>query len=70
VILRTLQNLPEDQCVLLRGFRVARVLGILQKRLRGAAGPRPPSPDPDHDDYEPVKELVWTGSDTMVKFSD
>jgi hypothetical protein len=69
VILRTFQNLPEDQCVLLRGFRVARILGILPKRLRGAAGPHP-SLDTDHDDYEPVKELSWTGSDTMVKFSD
>ncbi|KAI0289731.1 hypothetical protein BC826DRAFT_591795 [Russula brevipes] len=63
------RNLLEDQCVLLRGFRVTRILGILPKRLRGAAGSHP-SPDPDHDDYETLKELTWSGSDTMLKFSD
>lgn len=59
VILCTLQNLPEDQCVFLRGFRVTRVLGILRRRLRGAAGPNP-SPDGDHDDDELGKELIST----------
>ena len=32
------QNLPEDQCVFLRGFRVSRLFGIIP-RLRGAAEP-------------------------------
>ncbi|KAF8501491.1 hypothetical protein F5888DRAFT_1236026 [Russula emetica] len=36
-------NLPENQCVFIRGFRVAPSLWILPKRLKAAAGP---SPDP------------------------
>jgi hypothetical protein len=32
------QNLPENQCIFIRGFRVARFSTILP-RLRGAAGP-------------------------------
>lgn len=32
------QELPENQCIFLRGFRVARFLGIWP-RLRGQAGP-------------------------------
>jgi hypothetical protein len=32
------QDLPEDQCIFIRGFRVARALGIFPRQLRGAAG--------------------------------
>jgi hypothetical protein len=32
------QELPEDQCIFIRGWRVIRTLIIL-RRLRGAAGP-------------------------------
>ena len=34
------QNLPENQCVFVRGFRVVRILNIWP-RLRGQAGPAP-----------------------------
>ena len=39
------QNLPENQCLFIRGFRVTRVLvlGILRRQFRGAAGPNPMS---------------------------
>lgn len=45
------KNLPEDQCIFVRGFRVVRRLGILPRQLRGAARPNP-SRDRDHDDYD------------------
>jgi len=48
-------NLPEDQCVFVRGFRVARTLRILPKHLKAAAGP---SLGPEEDDCEPGVELV------------
>lgn len=51
------KNLPEGQCIFIRGFRVVRRLGILPRQLRGAAGPNPP-PDRDHDDDEQHVELV------------
>ena len=41
------QNLPENQCIFIRGFRVARFSRIIP-RLRAAAGhARLPDPDPD-----------------------
>jgi hypothetical protein len=46
IILCSRQNLLENQCVLVRGFRVTRVSGILPLPLRGAAGPDPG----DHND--------------------
>ncbi|KAF8477776.1 thioredoxin-like protein [Russula ochroleuca] len=48
-------NLPEDQCVFIRGFRVARTFRILPKHLKAAAGP---SSDPDGYDCEPDLEVV------------
>ncbi|KAI0284834.1 hypothetical protein BC826DRAFT_973174 [Russula brevipes] len=47
------QNLPEDQCIFIRGFRVTRLLGILP-RLRGAGGP---SQNPDQDPDEPELDM-------------
>ncbi|KAH9174151.1 hypothetical protein EDB89DRAFT_1884328, partial [Lactarius sanguifluus] len=49
------ENLPEDQCIFVRGFRVTRKLRILPPRLKGAAGP---NPDPEGYDEEPDVELV------------
>ncbi|KAH8982540.1 hypothetical protein EDB86DRAFT_328722 [Lactarius hatsudake] len=48
------ENLPEDQCIFLRGYRVTRRLMILP-RLKGAAGP---GPDSKGSDSEPDMELV------------
>ncbi|KAI0290366.1 hypothetical protein BC826DRAFT_970466 [Russula brevipes] len=39
------RDLPENQCVFIRGFRVARPLGFLPKQLKAAAEPTP-------DDYD------------------
>jgi len=49
--------LPENQCIFIRGFRVARVLGIWP-RLRGQAGPAPGTSG-----HEPESE-----SDTRLEF--
>ncbi|KAF8262518.1 hypothetical protein EI94DRAFT_1688024 [Lactarius quietus] len=49
------ENLPEDQCVFIRGFRVARKRIFLWSRLKAAAGP---NPDPKDDDCEPDVELI------------
>ncbi|KAH9023165.1 hypothetical protein EDB85DRAFT_1992298 [Lactarius pseudohatsudake] len=48
------QDLPEDQCIFIRGYRVTRKLMILP-RLKGAAGP---NPDPKGPNSEPDVELV------------
>ncbi|KAH9989451.1 hypothetical protein BJV77DRAFT_684089 [Russula vinacea] len=48
-------NLPENQCVFIRGYRVARTFWILPRRLRAAAGP---SPDPGGYDYDPDREVI------------
>ena len=52
------QSLPENQCIFVRGFRVARVLNIWP-RLRGEAGPAP-----DIGDHEPEsdKQIESTGT--------
>lgn len=60
------QNLREDQCVFIRGFRVVRILGIMPRQLKGAAGPNP-SPDGSHDDDEPDKGLVPTPAFSGVR---
>ncbi|KAH9040352.1 hypothetical protein EDB85DRAFT_130624 [Lactarius pseudohatsudake] len=49
------ENLPEDQCIFIRGFRVTRKFRILPPRLKGAAGP---NPDPEGYDEEPDMELI------------
>ena len=46
------QNLPQNQCLFIRGFRAKRRLRILPRRLRAAAEPKPDS------DREPEMELV------------
>lgn len=48
------ENLPEDQCIFVRGFRVTRKFKIFP-RLKGAAGP---NPDPEGYDEEPDMELI------------
>jgi len=60
------QNLREDQCVFIRGFRVARIFGIFPRQLKGAAGPNP-SPDGSRDDDEPDKALVSIPTFSEVK---
>jgi hypothetical protein len=58
------QNPPENQCIFIRGFRVARFSMILP-RLRGAAGPAQlPEGDSDSD-----KELQGIPVDTSVRKS-
>jgi hypothetical protein len=58
------QNLPEDQCIFVRGFRVTR-FSMLLPRLRGAAGPaRFPEGDSDSD-----KQLQGIPVDTSVRVS-
>ncbi|KAF8258643.1 hypothetical protein EI94DRAFT_1814939 [Lactarius quietus] len=47
-------NLPEDQCIFVRGYRVARTLKLFP-RLRGAAGH---TSNPSSPDYEPELEVV------------
>ena len=59
------QNLPEDQCVFIRGFRVARTFRILPKQLKAAAGP---SSDLDGYNFEPDIEVVSIPATAMVTF--
>ena len=60
------QNLPENQSVFIRGFRVARTFRIWPKRLKAAAGPSP-DPEPEEDDFEPVTELLSIPAATNVE---
>jgi len=57
------QNLPQNQCIFVRGFRVARILSIWP-RLRGAG------PAPDLGEREPESdrrlELISIPADTDV----
>ncbi|KAH9052633.1 hypothetical protein EDB87DRAFT_401241, partial [Lactarius vividus] len=48
------ENLPEEQCIFFRGFRV-RKRAILGPKLKAAAGP---NPDPKDDDCERDAELI------------
>jgi hypothetical protein len=66
------QNLPEDQCLFVRGFRVTRFLGILPPRLRGAAEPIwPPDrdDDDDNDDAKFDKQVISIPPETNVRRS-
>ncbi|KAH9066182.1 hypothetical protein EDB87DRAFT_1678933 [Lactarius vividus] len=47
-------NLPENQCIFIRGYRVKRTFKRFS-RVRGAAEP---TPDPSRDDDEPETEVV------------
>ncbi|KAN0138029.1 Caspase domain containing protein, partial [Lactarius tabidus] len=49
------EDLPEDQCIFIRGFRATRKLKIFPPRLKAAAGP---NPDPDGYGEEPEAELI------------
>jgi hypothetical protein len=69
MILCTRQNLPENQCVLVRGYRVTRAFGIFP-RLRGAAGPDLILQGDDDSDDEPDKELTSIASETKVRALD
>ena len=57
------QNLPENQCIFIRGFRVKRILMILPKP-RAAAGP---AQLPDEDDPDPDAQLGSTPNETCVR---
>ncbi|KAH9032626.1 hypothetical protein EDB84DRAFT_1561900 [Lactarius hengduanensis] len=57
------ENLPENQCLFIRGFRVKRLFWIIP-RLKGAAEAQP---DARGDDPEPEMELVSIPSITEVK---
>ena len=57
------QNLPENQCIFIRGFRVARFSMILP-RLRAAAGP---AQLPDEDDPNPDTQLKSIPDETRVR---
>jgi hypothetical protein len=57
------QNLPENQCIFIRGFRVTRFPMILP-RLRAAAGP---AQLPDEDDPNPDTQLKSIPDETHVR---
>jgi len=44
-----LQNLSENQCIFVRGFRVNRILRILPKQLKAAGGVPPDFDECDND---------------------
>jgi hypothetical protein len=56
------QGLDENQCVFIRGFRVARSFWTLRRRLKAAAGP-----SPDQDDGGPDMEVISIPAITKVK---
>ncbi|KAI9439547.1 hypothetical protein H4582DRAFT_1812622 [Lactarius indigo] len=56
------QDLPEDQCIFVRGYRVTRAFKLFP-RLKGAAGH---TPDPSGPDCEPELEVVSIPSFTKV----
>jgi hypothetical protein len=57
------QNLPENQCIFIRGFRVTRFSMIIP-RIRAAAGP---SQLPDEDDTNPDTQLKSIPNETRVR---
>jgi len=57
------QNLQEDQCIFIRGFRVTRTFRILPKHLIAAAEP---SSDSSEHDSEPDMELTSMPAITKV----
>ena len=58
------EKLPEDQCIFIRGFRVARTLGILPKHLRAAT-----KRDTDGDDWDSGPEVELISIPTVPKVS-
>ena len=63
VALNSLQDLPEDQCIFIRGFRVTRKLMILPRTLKGAA-----EPDDKGSDSEPDVEPIQTVPEGKCSF--
>ncbi len=63
------QNLPEDQCIFVRGFRVARPLAMLPRRRTGTVGPNQ-ARDWDHEDNKLPMEPTPLPTSTMVMYSD
>jgi len=61
------QDLREDQCVFIRGFRVVRVFPIFPRQLKAAAGPNP-SLDEDEGGHDPAKELVSIPASAKVTY--
>ena len=62
---RSNQNLLEDQCIFVRGFRVKRFPSKIFSRLRAAAGPaRIPGED---DPPDPDAGLVSIPANTQVR---
>jgi hypothetical protein len=55
ILLGARQNLQEDQCIFIRGFRVTRTFKLLPKHLKAAAEP---SSDSDKDNSGPELELT------------
>ncbi|KAH9041558.1 hypothetical protein EDB85DRAFT_2271805 [Lactarius pseudohatsudake] len=60
------KNLPEDQCIFIRGFRVARKYKIFP-RLKAAAGP---NPDPEGSDEEPDMDMELVPVPTVPEYRD
>jgi len=60
------QNLSENQCIFIRGFRVARTLGILPKHLRAAAEP---STDMAGNDRDSGREVELISMPTVSEVS-
>ncbi|KAH8999211.1 hypothetical protein EDB92DRAFT_942199 [Lactarius akahatsu] len=58
------ENLPEDQCIFIRGFRVKRIFGIIPW-IRAAAEPKP---DTRGNDREPEMEVVPIPGVTEILF--
>ncbi|KAN0116119.1 hypothetical protein V8E52_006176 [Russula decolorans] len=58
------KNLPENQCVFIRGYRVARSFWILPRRLKAAAGP---SSDSGGYDCDPDMEVISIPATTKYR---
>ncbi|KAH9038296.1 hypothetical protein EDB84DRAFT_1479590 [Lactarius hengduanensis] len=48
------EDLPENQCIFIRGFRVKRILFRTITRIKAAAEPRPDTPGDDSESYKEV----------------
>ncbi|KAF8506004.1 hypothetical protein F5888DRAFT_494244 [Russula emetica] len=64
------RDLPENQCIFIRGFRVVRILGMWPK-LRGQAEPAPDAGDQEPEpEVDPQLELISVPDDSNVKHPD
>lgn len=59
------ENLPENQCIFIRGYRVKHIFFGTIPRIRGAADPKP---DPRENDPGPEKEVISIPRVTEVRF--